>query len=140
MWDLQAKQTLLTWSATLPAGGGQSLFSQAMHPHVPGGGWTVGLGAGALTIVAFSILSVFGVPIMAIYGFIQAVGGMPHSFIPQIIGALIAKFYLRKRFGEKNFLQMATVLFAGYTTGVGLSTLLGVAIYLITKAISAAPF
>lgn len=141
MWDLQAKQAVLMYSATLDTGGAKPLFYQALNPAtVPGGGFTVIGGALLFTVAAFAGLSSFGLPIMAIYGFIQAVGGIPHIFIPQVIGALIGKFYFQKRFGERRFLQMAPVLVAGYGTGVGLIALIGVAVNLIIKAISASPF
>jgi len=135
MWDLQAKNSVIFWTATLDTGAkGTSLFYQAFHPPVI-------IGAGIFTIIAFLVLQAFSLPTMAVYGFLQGIGaGMPHSFIPIIIGALIGKFYLHKRYGHKRFLQMAPVLTAGYGVGVGLIALMGVAIVLIKNAISAAPF
>jgi hypothetical protein len=132
MWDLQAKTTMLTWSATMETGGAKPLFFQALHP------WVIWIGFG-FTSIAFGLLAKFALPTMAIYGFIRGVGGMPHAFLPEIIGALIGRFYFQKRFGETPFLQMAPVLCAGYGTGVGLIALIGVAINLITKAISSLP-
>ncbi|OPZ87418.1 MAG: hypothetical protein BWY76_00472 [bacterium ADurb.Bin429] len=133
MWELQAKNTMVMWSITLPAQGGTPLFYQAMHP------WTIA-GAGVFTVGAFSLLSAFNLPTMAIYGFIYGIGQIPHSLIFLVAGAFIGKFYFQKRFGQTQFLQMAPVLMAGYTTGMGLIALVGVAVMLITKAISAAPF
>jgi len=134
MWDLQAKQTVLYWTATLSKGSHSSLFYQAMHPQVI-------YGAFGFTVIAFFLLQGVGIPTMTIYGFLQGIsGGMPHQFIPIIIGGLIGKFYLQKRFGQVPFLQMMPVLAAGYGTGFGLVGLIGVAITLIKNAISAAPF
>lgn len=141
MWDLNAKQAVLLYSSTLDTGGAKPMFYQALNPaNVPGGGLTVIGGALLFTIVAFAGLSTVGLPIMAVYGFIQAIGGMPHFFIPMIFGAFIGRFYFQKRFGQQRFLQMAPVLVAGYGTGVGLIALIGVAVNLIIKAISASPF
>ncbi|MHB0938812.1 MAG: peptide transporter [Armatimonadota bacterium] len=144
MWDLQAKQTVLNYSMTLPSGGSQPLFFQALQPNVAGGGVTGGLvvGGGALifTIIMFSILSIFNLPTMAVYGFITGIGHMPHGLIFIIFGALIGRFYFQKRYGQTQFLQMAPVIVAGYSTGVGLIALIGVAFNLIIKAISPAPF
>ncbi|MHB9134095.1 MAG: peptide transporter [Armatimonadota bacterium] len=140
MWDLQAKNEVLMYSATMKSGGATPLFYQALHPNVPGGGGTVIGGAFGFTILAFILLSTFGVPVMAIYGFIGVVGGMPHMFIPQVIGALLSKFYFQRKFGQQRFLQIAPILVAGYSTGVGLIALIGVAVNLIVKAISSAPF
>ena len=130
MWDLDAKNMVLAWSATMSK---TSLFWQALHPPVIGGAF-------AFTMVMFGLLSAFNLPTMSIYGFIWSVGSMPHGFIATIIGALIGKFYFQKKFGQVRFLQMAPVLCAGYGTGVGLIALIGVAVNLIMKAISASPF
>jgi hypothetical protein len=77
---------------------------------------------------------------MAVYGFVQGVGGMPHGLIPIVIGAFIGKFYFHKRYGQKRFLEIVPVLSAGYGTGIGLIALIGVALNLIVSAVSALPF
>jgi hypothetical protein len=97
-------------------------------------------GSFSFSLIVFIILTAFKLPVMAIFGFVQSVGAMPHSFILIIAGALIGKFYFKKRFGEKKFLQMVPVLLAGYGTGVGLVALIGVAANLIVSAVSGAPF
>ncbi len=133
MWELNAKNTVLLYSATLPTEGVKPLFFQALHPAVMGGSFS-------FSILVFVLLSAFKLPVMAIFGFVQSVGHMPHSFMLIIVGALIGKFYFKKRFGEKRFLQMVPVLLAGYGTGVGLVALIGVAANLIVSAVSGAPF
>jgi hypothetical protein len=109
------------------------LFFQALHPAVMGGAFS-------FSLITYFILSAFSLPVMAVYGFVQSVGHMPHSFMLIIVGALLGRFHLRKRFGEKRFLQMVPVLLAGYGTGVGLVALIGVAVNLIVSAVSGAPF
>jgi hypothetical protein len=133
IWELNAKNTMLLWSATLPVEGGQPLFFQALHP------WVIG-GSFSFSLIVFAILSVFKLPIMAIFGFVNSVGGMPHGFIFMVIGAMIGKFYFHRKFGSKRFLQMVPVLLAGYGTGVGLIALIGVAFNLIKSAVSGTPF
>jgi hypothetical protein len=133
MWDLQAKNTVLLYSATLDTGGAQPLFFQALHPAVIASSFS-------FAIAAFIVLSALSLPIMAIYGFVQGVGNMPHAYIAMIIGGLIGKFYFHKKFGQKRFLEIAPVLTAGYGTGVGLIALVGVAVNLIVKAVSSARF
>jgi len=144
MWDLQAKTQVLAYSMTLPAGGAQPLFFQALQPNVAGGGYTGGavVGGSALvfTIIMFSLLSHFHLPTMAVYGFLMGIGQMPHGQVFLIFGALLGRFYFQKRYGQTQFLQMVPVVVAGYTTGVGLIALIGVAFNLIIKAISPAPF
>ncbi len=133
MWDLQAKQTVLMYTATLDTGGAQPLFYQALHPGVIAGSCVFSLSA-------FTLLSILNLPVMAIYGFVQGIGGMPHGFVPIVIGALVGKFYLQPRYGQKRVLEVMTVIVAGYGTGAGLVALVGVALNLIVTAVSSAPF
>jgi hypothetical protein len=133
MWDLTAKNTVLLYSATLDTGGAQPLFFQALHPLIIGGSF-------AFSLFAFVVMTIFKMPIMMIYGFVQGIGGMPHGFVPIVIGALIGKFYFHKKMGQKRFLEVMPVLTAGYGTGVGLIALIGVAANLIVSAVSSAPF
>jgi hypothetical protein len=133
MWELNAKQTVLLYSATMPMEGAKPLFFQAIHPGVIGGAFS-------FSLATFLVLSAFHIPIMAIFGFVQSVGYMPHAFMLIVVGALIGKFYFRRKFGETRFLQIAPVLLAGYGTGVGLIALIGVAANLIVSAVSGMPF
>lgn len=133
MWDLQARNQVLLYSATLHTEGIQPLFYQALHPGVIGGAF-------AFTMVGFTALSAFSLPVMAVYGFIQGIGGMPHAFVPLVVGALIARVYLQKRHGQKRVLEVLPVIAAGYGTGAGLIALIGVAVNLIVTAVSASAF
>ena len=133
MWDLQARNTVLIYTATMDTEGAKPLFFQALH-------WKVIAGSFSFTMIAFVLLSAFSLPIMTIYGFVGGVGGMPHGFVFLLIGALVGKFYFHKKFGQKRFLEIITVVMAGYGTGVGLIALIGVAINLIVNAVSASPF
>ena len=77
---------------------------------------------------------------MAIYGFVQGIGSMPHGFVPLVVGAIIGKYYLQKKYGQKRVPEVMPVVAAGYGTGAGLIALIGVAANLIATAISSAPF
>ncbi len=133
MWELNAKNTVLLYSATMEMEGAKPLFFQALHP-------TVIVGSFSFTVIGFIIMSIFNAPVMMIYGFLQSIGGMPHGFILLVVGNLIGKFYFQRKFGAKRFLQMMPVLLAGYGTGVGLIALIGVAVNLVVSAVSNAPF
>ena len=133
MWELTAKNTVLLYSATLDTGGAQPLFYQALHPGVIASSFS-------FTMVAFILLSAFSLPVMAVYGFVQGVGAMPHAFVFTVVGAFIGKFYYHKKFGQKRFLEIMPVLAAGYATGVGLIALIGVAVNLIVSAVSSSRF
>ncbi len=142
-WELRAKQDTLLFSATFrPEGedGGQpgrsfadTEFARALHPKFIAGG-------GIFTLALFIVFSLFGLPVMFIYGMIRGFGQLPHTMMLEIVGAMIGRYYLQKKFGSENFLRMAPTLLAGYYTGVGLIGMATVAMNLIKNAVSSAPF
>jgi hypothetical protein len=108
-------------------------FAKALHPKVIATGAT-------LTILLFTLFSVFGLPTLFIYGMIRGFGALPHGMVLEIVGAVLGRWYFQKKFGKKNFLRSAPALAAGYATGVGLIGMLTIAMNLIKNAVSSAPF
>ena len=133
MWDLNAKSTMILWTATTGETGTVTLFERSFHPEFLGAGF-------GFSVLLFAALSAFGLPTMLVYGLARGLGAMPHGLLLELTGALIARFYLQRRFGRKPFLRAAPILLAGYLAGMGLIGMVGVAIPLITSAISMAPF
>ena len=133
MWDLSAKNTMILWTATTGEPGTATLFDRSFHPGFLGAGF-------AFSVLSFAVLSAFGLPTMLVYGLARGLGAIPHGLLLELTGALIARFYLQRRFGKKPFLKTAPILLAGYFVGTGLIGMAGVAIRLITSAISMAPF
>jgi len=133
MWDLSAKQTMILWTATTGEPGTVTLFDRSFHPEFLGAGF-------AFSVLSFAVLSAFGLPTMLVYGLARGLGAIPHGLLLELTGALIARFYFQRRFGKKPFLKTAPILLAGYFVGTGLIGMAGVAIRLITSAISMAPF
>lgn len=141
-WELASKENVLLYSSTfVPAGEDPAtrsildsqFFKQAVHPKV--------IGSGLLfTVIGFTLLNTFGLPVMLIYGFIRGLGQIPHIMVLEIVGALIGRFYFRKKFGTKNFLKIIPVIMAGYFTGVGLVSMATIAMNLIKQAVSGTPF
>ena len=132
-WELNARSSVLMISSTTGGETGQTMFERAFHwPYLAAGGTTC--------VAAFGLMSWLRLPTMAIYGFVRGIGGIPHTFVLEVVGALIARFYLHKRFGKKRFLQAAPVLLAGYFTGAGLVGMLGAAFALIAAAVSKGVF
>ena len=140
-WELLTKQQTLLYSSTFVPPGQDpadydirdSEFMKAIHPNVIGGGVLT-------TVGMFTILSIFGLPVMLIYGFVRGIGELPHYMVVEVIGALLGRFYFQKKFGEKEFLRMAPTVLAGYFTGVGLIGMATIAMRLIQQAVSGAPF
>jgi hypothetical protein len=125
-WHLIALRQCLWYSSTL---GGDSLFHEAIK-----GVWVAG-GFG-FAGSAFLLLSWFRLPVSLIYGFVRGLSALPHLLIPELAGALIARYALEKRFGERTWRQYAPVLFAGYACGMGLIGMSSVAIALISKSVT----
>lgn len=128
MWELQARSNLIMWSATLGEAGENTMFEQAFHPA------DIVITCG-LTVIVFLVFRWAGLPIMFIYGIIRGAGGLPHTLLLEVLGALIARFYFHRKYGAKRFLEISPVLLAGYLTGVGLIAMLGVAFALIAKSV-----
>jgi len=133
MWDLNAKSTMILWTATTGDAGTVTLFERSFHPEFLGAGF-------GFSVVLFTALSAFGLPTMLVYGLARGLGAIPHGLLLELTGALLARICFHRRFGRKPFLQTAPILLAGYLVGTGLMGMAGVAIRLITSAISMAPF
>ena len=140
-WEYMSKNNVLLYSSTFVPPGEDpesksltdSEFWKAVHPKSIGAGAT-------FTIVGFVVLSTFGLPVMLIYGFIRGLGQFPHIMVLEIVGAMLSRFYFQKKFGRSGFLRMAPTILAGYFTGVGLISMGTIAMNLIQKAVSGAPF
>jgi hypothetical protein len=102
---------------------------EALKPKVMGLGLAVGLGS-------FIILSAFGLPIILIFGYAGNLGGFPHDFILTFIGALLARRYFWKKYGQQQWLTYATVLIVGFYVGMSLTGMAAVAVAMIQKSVS----
>jgi len=130
IWELQALNACLMMSSTME---GSSIFFEALKFKVIGLGFGTGFGM-------FVFLSFFGLPTLLMYGFVRGLASaLPGAVIPELIGALIGKYYLLKRFG-KQWRQYAPVLLAGYGCGMGLIAMASVAVALISKSVSMLPY
>ncbi len=132
MWDYQAI-TQWVWFSATTEGGHQEIFQRAIKPWLMVGGLIFGIGA-------YSFLSWLRLPVLTIYGWIRGLGMLPHFVILQFIGALIGRYYMRKRFGEENWRVWPPVLYAGFTCGMGLIAMLAIAIVLVKQSITQMPF
>ena len=125
LWHLQALNTLLMQTSTLE---GNSMFYQALN------GTTVfsGLGFG---LVMYMILSLFGLPVLLIYGVVRGLGqSTPHGMILEVAGALLGRYFFLKKYGPM-WRQYAPVLLAGFSCGMGLSGMFAMGFALIMKSL-----
>ncbi|MCA1809692.1 MAG: peptide transporter, partial [Lentisphaerae bacterium] len=126
MWDLMAKNMCLTYSSTMEGG---SLFFEAFKLNVVG--W--GLGAGVVTYV---LLTLLGLPTLLVFGVVRGLGQTTPAGIPlEFIGALLGRFYFRKRFGDR-WMKFTPVMLAGYACGMGLVAMVGMAFAILNRMMS----
>jgi hypothetical protein len=82
------------------------------------------------------LLSAFSLPVLLIYGVVRGLGQTnPMGLIPEMIGALLGRYYFRKKFGDK-WREYTPAIFAGFTCGMGLMGMAGVALRLLAMSIS----
>jgi hypothetical protein len=129
-WEVTAANQAVVYSSTL---GGFTEFEKAFNLRYI----LAGAGVGGLL---FAGLSWLGAPVFFIYGIVRGLNQtLPFVIIPQLIGALIGRFYFRKRFGSL-WLKYVTVLFAGFSCGVGLIGTLGIGLTFISKSVFTLPY
>ena len=125
LWHLQALNTLLMQTSTLE---GNALFYQALNGLVV----LTGLGFG---VVTYGILSIFGLPVLLVYGVVRGLGqSTPHGLILEVIGAFLGRYFFYKRYGAM-WRQYAPVLLAGFSCGMGLTGMFAMGITLILKSL-----
>ena len=123
MWDLRAKTLCLTYSATMEGG---SLFMEAWKWKYFG--WGIGVGCGS-----YMLLSLFGLPTLLIFGLVRGLGqGTPAHVTFELVGALMGRFYFRKKFGDM-WMKYTPVLLAGFSCGMGLIGMVAVSFTILTK-------
>lgn len=129
-WELRAKEQALMQSSTM---GNTSQFYDAIK-------WPYIAGSTGLGVVVYAVVSTAGAPVMFCYGLVRGLGvGMATGLIPQMIGALLGRYYFRKRFGLQ-WSQYAPVLVAGFACGMGLISMLALGFVLISKAVFQLPY
>lgn len=130
IWNLQAANQTIMYTSTM---GEYSTFERAFNPQYIAWG-------GALGIVLFAGLSALGAPLLLVYGLIRGLSyAIPHSVVPQFIGALIGRYYFKKRMGLR-WRQYVPVVSAGFACGMGLITTVGVGITFLNNAVIQLPF
>jgi len=125
LWHLQALNTLLMQTSTLE---GNSLFYQALN-------WIYVLAGVGLGVVTYGILTLFGLPIMLVYGMVRGLGqSTPHGLILEVVGALLGRYFFLKKYGAM-WRQYAPVLLAGFSCGMGLTGMFAMGVTLILKSL-----
>ena len=95
----------------------------------------IGFGT-AFGLLSYVLLSILGLPILLIFGFVRALTQIPHFVVTEIIGALLARYYFWNKYGKKEWRQYAPILAVGFACGMALMGMAAVSIALIQKSVS----
>jgi hypothetical protein len=128
-WEVSAANQCVVYTSTL---GGFTEFEEAFN----GSYITAGALIGAAMFGGFAWL---GAPTFFIYGIVRGLGTYPYVAVPEFIGALIGRYYFRRRLGL-IWRQYIPVVAAGFSCGMGLIGTLGIGFTFASKAVFALPF
>jgi hypothetical protein len=131
-FEFNARQQALLQSATLGEGHGTEFYRSIQ--------WKVILSGTGIGTIAFAALSWAKAPTMLIYGLIRGLGtGIAADMFPQLLGALLSRYYFEKRFGLR-WREYAPVLLAGFSCGMGLISMFSLGCLLIAKSVFQLPY
>ncbi|HIG57665.1 MAG TPA: hypothetical protein EYG11_15190 [Candidatus Latescibacteria bacterium] len=99
----------------------------------------IAFGAG-FGLLSFILLSILGLPILLIFGFVRSLTHLPHFVVTEIIGALLARYYFWNKYGRKEWLQFSPILAVGFSCGMALMGMAAVGVALIQKSVSVLTF
>ena len=90
----------------------------------------------AVGLASYVILSILGLPILLVFGYVRALTTIPHWMVTEIIGALLARYYFWNKYGRKEWRTYAPVLAVGFACGMALMGMASISIALIQKSVS----
>jgi hypothetical protein len=105
------------------------LLLQALKPGVIGAGLFTGLGL-------FLLSGLLGLPTLLAFGYVRSLTTMPHFILPEIAGALLARFYFWKKYGRQQWRMYALILSVGFSSGMALMAMISIGLALIQKSVS----
>ncbi len=116
---------------------GDGLTDEDFHHPLDGYKWPIMVGGAGFGLLMYFGLSFLGLPVFLIWGYVQSVLGIPTSLLPQLAGALLARFYFWKRYGRQEWRRYAMVLTVGFGVGMSLIGMFCAALAMVAKAVSA---
>ncbi len=103
--------------------------------------WPYIFGAAIGGIGLYAVLARLGAPVMLCYGLVRGLGaGLAPWVFPQLLGALLGRYYFQKKIGVTKWRQYAPVLAAGFACGIGLISMLSFGFDLVSKAVFQLPY
>ena len=130
LWPVAARQAYLIFTANSSE---SPLLLQALNPPVI-------IGAGIVGLVLYNALGWIGLPAAFFYGMLGGVGAPLHAGLSMFVGALVGRYYFRRKFGEAKWSRYVPVVAAGFSCGMGLAGMTAVALSLIMQCAKELPF
>jgi len=97
--------------------------------------------AGTVTGVGlFILLSLLGLPVLMVFGYVRALTMIPHMMLTEMVGALLARYYFWRKYGQRQWRLYAPILAVGFAAGMALMGMASIAIALIQKSVSVLVF
>ena len=128
MWPLQATIRCMWMRTTLPGGEGLANLKEIIHGQYIFAGFAVGS-------CMFAIFGLLNIPTIIFYGFLAGISQNAFMAFPRFLGAVLGRYYFRKRYSQLKWRSYAPILMAGYGCGVGLIGMTTVALKLISSAV-----
>jgi len=130
LWPVAARQAYLIFTAN---SSDSPLLLQALNPPVI-------LGACGVGLALYMGMGLLGLPIVFFYGLIGGVGAPLHGGLSLFIGALLGRYYFRRKIGAEKWSRYVPVVVAGFSCGMGLAGMTAVALSLIVQCAKDLPF
>lgn len=130
LWPVAARQAYLIYTANL---GDQPLLLEALKPAVI-------LSSAGIGLFVYLVFGALGIPVVFFYGMVGGIGVPLHGGLALLVGALLGRYYFRRRFGEAKWTRYAPVVVAGFSCGMGLAGMTAVALALIARVPMELPF
>lgn len=130
VWPVAARQAYLIFTANSSE---SPLLLQALNPRII-------VSAAVLGLALYRVIGWAGLPAAFFYGLLGGMGAPLHGGLSLFVGALLGRYYFRRRIGEERWSRYVPVVAAGFACGAGLAGMLAVSLSLIMQCAKDLPF
>lgn len=130
IWPVAARQAYLIFTANSSE---TPLLLQALNAKTIISSCLIG-------VVLYNVLGRLGIPAAFFYGLLGGVGAPLHGALSLFVGALLGRYYFRRRIGAEQWSRYVPVVAAGFACGAGLAGMLAVSLSLIMQCAKDLPF
>lgn len=129
MWPIAARNAYVIFTANSAE---TPLLLEAIKPLVI-------IITAVIGLVLYGGLSAVGMTVV-FYGMVGGVNQPFHMGFSLLLGALVGRYYFRRKFGEQKWSRYVPVVAAGFACGTGLAAMIGAALMMIVQSTRDLPF